>query len=258
MKAWEGSTKLITWPLRNAQLFGHCAPPNYLATAHRPIFYSVSCDGLCYEWSGYYPWNNILMLAVLTVMLFQIMQRNLPTLYQLTNTILSASTHWHGGYQEKWKWKLQWLFKQDGSYFCSLSFTCLISVIGYGKLTLRKHGGGALKCYLGINLRSKTSWQNPVQNLITAPCTKPHDITVYKTSWQHPVQNLMTSPCKKPHDSTLYKTSWHHPVKNLMTAPCTKPHDSTLYKTSWQHPVQNSTSGLSPSMNNTRWDIWVP
>jgi len=42
----------------------------------------------------------------------------------------------------------------------------------YDTLSLRKHGGGAMKCYLGTNLRSKTSLQHPVQNLITAPCTK--------------------------------------------------------------------------------------
>jgi len=36
-------------------------------------------------------------------------------------------------------------------------FTCLISIMGYDKLSLRKPGGGALECYLGINLRSKTS-----------------------------------------------------------------------------------------------------
>ena len=103
---WATAHRPVIWPLRTDQSFGHCASTSYLATAHGPtiwplrialLLYSVSCDGLCYQRSGYYSWNNELMLAFLTVMLFQIMQRYLRTLYQLVNTILSASTHWYCG-----------------------------------------------------------------------------------------------------------------------------------------------------------------
>ena len=58
---------------------------------------------------------------------------------------------------------------------------------GLGKLSLWKHRGGALKCYLGINLRGKTSRQHPVRNLTAATCTKPHGSNLYETSRKHPV-----------------------------------------------------------------------
>jgi hypothetical protein len=108
-------------------------------------------------------------------------------------------------------------------------FVFLFLYLSYFDNWLRQTGGGAVECYIGINLRSKTSWQHPVQNLMTS-CTKPHDSTLYKTSWQHPVQYLMTTLCTKPHDNTLYKTSWQHPVQYLNTTPCTKPHYNTLSK----------------------------